>query len=136
MDIQPTMMGAVADVTDDAVDTVLEMLAEALHRDPIRAELLLFELRDAAETRGKFLDLQASGRIVSAEMMTEVSVDVDAARDALRGLLVGRVLVSMAATTCVKRGAELIAAGTQAQERFRTPNQLTALPGQPDRGAA
>jgi hypothetical protein len=136
MDIQPTPMGAVVDFTDVAVDTVLEMLAEALHRSPIRVERLMYALRDAAETRSKWLEREAAGRAVSPEMIAQVSQDVDAARDALKGLLTGRVLVSLAATDCLRQGAELTGAGMAAQERWRTPGQPLQLPGQRNGRAA
>jgi hypothetical protein len=135
MELEPTRMGAVLDVTD-VVDQVLEMLAEALQREPIRVEQLLFGLRDAVETRGRRLEAQAAGRFVSPEVLTELSCDVDATRDALAALLVGRVIVPLTAEGCLRYGNELTVAGEKARAEFWTPGQPEAwIPEQSGRAA-
>jgi hypothetical protein len=122
MEIEPTRMGAVLDVTD-VVDQVLEMVAEAMQREPIRVERLLFGLRDAVEARGKRLEAQAAGRSISPELLEELSSDVDANRDALAGLLVGRVVLTPTSAGCLQYGKELTAAGKAARARHWTPGQ-------------
>jgi hypothetical protein len=129
MDITPTELGAQVDVTDLAVDSVLEMVAEAWGREPELMADLLASLADELARRKNLRAMQAAGRDVSDQYAEEVGCAVDGARDALAGHLSSRVVMRLGWGICFKDAQRLAAAGYAAQKRFRTPGQpVPALP--------
>lgn len=131
MDITPTKLGALADVTPEAWTELLETLAD----DPKAMELLV-SMADAKTALNNLQVAAAAGRPVSDERIEEVACEVDGLRDAIAERLSDcRVTVVLTAAGCRKRASELAAAAKAAEERFRTPGQVR-LPGQRDRWAA
>lgn len=134
MDITPTRMGAVVDVTDDLLDTVVDMLADAFAGNETAMAQLLVELADAQSALHNLKVSAEAGRPVSDERIETTACELGAVRDALVGMLSGRLTITLTSVGCRQYGGQLTEAGLAAERRFRTPGQV--LPHQQDRRVA
>jgi hypothetical protein len=125
MDITPTPMGAMVDVTDEAVPAVIEAFADAFEDNETFAARLLLSLAEARSVLRRLKADAAAGRDVSDVRLEQAACAVDGIRDALVALLSPgeRVTVQLTADGCRTDAARLAAAAVAAENRFRTPGQ-------------